>query len=133
MPAALMFIMFLLMRFVFLLGYVPSASMEPTLQEGSYILAMRLYQSLEVGDIIIFRHDGELMVKRIAAAPGETVNWSQLTYAEGINIPERAGSEETVPECCYLVLGDNVMDSYDSRYWKDPYVKAEDIVGKLIP
>ena len=61
------------MKAVFLFGYVPTASMEPTLPEGSYILGLRIYGELEKGDIIIFKHDGKLLVKRIAALPGEAI------------------------------------------------------------
>lgn len=29
------------------------------------------------------------------------------------------------------MLGDNAKASYDSRYWENPFVKAEDIIAKL--
>ena len=61
-----------MLRSVFLIGYVPSASMEPTLHEGSFILGLRLYSEPKVGDIIIFEKDGVLLVKRIAACPGDS-------------------------------------------------------------
>lgn len=48
-------------------GYVPTSSMEPTLETGSLILGLRLFDELETGDIIIFRHDSSYLVKRIAA------------------------------------------------------------------
>lgn len=88
--------------------------MEPTLKRGSYIIGCRIYSSLETGDIIIFRHDGKLLVKRIAAVSGDTV--------------EKDGTSMTVPEDCYYVLGDNADNSYDSRYWEEPFVKHEDAI-----
>ena len=110
-------ITFLLFRTVFVVGYVPSESMEPTLKKGDLILGLRLYGELETGDIIIFEHDGELMVKRIAAKGGERVEIDGVRY--------------DVPQGAYFVLGDNADNSYDSRYWEEPFVAASDIVAKL--
>lgn len=123
---------FLLTRFVFLLGYVPSESMEPTLKRGSYIIGIQLYDSLKTGDIIIFESDGKLLVKRIAAGPGDIINLNELTYMTSMEQPHQEDSVLTVPEGCYFVLGDNTQNSYDSRYWDDPFVQEEDIVAKLI-
>jgi len=63
----------LLLRFFFIFGYVPTESMEPTLEKGSYILGVRIYGELKTGDIVIFEHDGRLLVKRIAACSGDTI------------------------------------------------------------
>ena len=117
-PIIVMLLTFILLKCVFLIGYVPSESMEPTLERGSYIIGCRIYSSLETGDIIIFRHDGKLLEKRIVAVGGDTV--------------EKNGISMTVPEGCYYVLGDNADNSYDSRYWENPFVKEEDVVAKLI-
>lgn len=108
----------LLFRFVFLIGYVPSASMEPTLKENSYILGVRIVENLDVGDIIIFEHDGQIMVKRIAGKAGDKV---QTVYGEMI-----------VPYGQYYVLGDNADNSYDSRYWQEPFIKKEEVVAKFL-
>lgn len=107
-----------LFRMVFLIGYVPTESMEPTLEKGSYILGLRTYGELKNGDIIVFEHGGRLLVKRIAASSGDTV--------------EKDGIAMSVPEGSYYVLGDNVENSYDSRYWKDPFVQKDCIVAKLL-
>ena len=117
-PAVCLIATLALFRVVFLFGYVPTASMEPTLHEGSLILGCRLYGELETGDIIIFEHDGELLVKRIAACPGEAIG--------------HGGELLTVPAGCYYVLGDNAENSYDSRYWEDPFIAKAAIVAKLI-
>jgi len=131
-PIFLTLFVFFLMKAVFLFGYVPTASMEPTLPEGSYILGLRFYGELEKGDIIIFRHDGKLLVKRIAALPGEEICWAELSYADSMLRPNREESNTRVPEGSFLVLGDNAEVSYDSRYWTDPFVSESDVVAKLI-
>lgn len=117
-PVIVFGLTFCLFRFVFIIGYVPSASMEPTLKEKNYILGFRIYGDLEVGDIIIFEHDGTTMVKRIAAVGGETI--------------EADGKIYTVPEGKLFVLGDNRQNSFDSRYWEEPFVDESDIIAKVI-
>lgn len=117
-PVLITLMTVILLKSVFLFGYVPTASMEPTLPKGSYIIGLRLYTDLEKGDIIIFRHDGKLLVKRIAAVGGEYV--------------ERNGEFLLIPEDCYYLLGDNAENSLDTRYWEEPFVLGADIVAKLL-
>lgn len=131
-PVMVMAAVFLLAQFVFLFGYVPTASMESALPQGSYIIGTRIYDSLETGDVIIFEYDGKLLVKRIAAVSGDSINLDELVYMASLEQPDRDGKILTVPEGCYFVLGDNTQNSYDSRYWDDPFVREEDIVAKLI-
>lgn len=131
-PLIVTLIIILLMRFVFLFGYVPTASMEPTLERDSFILGVRVFSEIRKGDIVIFEHDGRLLVKRVAALPGETVDLSELTYMTTLGIPIRDTDALIVPEDCYYLLGDNVQNSIDSRYWEDPFVNREQIVAKMI-
>ncbi len=104
-PVFCAILVLVLFRFVFYLGYVPTASMEPTIHQGSLIL------------VVIFRHDGRTLVKRIVASPGETYILN--------------GSPVTIPPGHYLLLGDNADASYDARYWENPCTQAEDILAKL--
>lgn len=117
-PVLITLMTVILLKSVFLFGYVPTASMEPTLPKDSYIIGLRLYTDLEKGDIIIFRHDGKLLVKRIAAVGGEYV--------------ERSGDFLLVPDGCYYVLGDNAENSLDSRYWEEPFVLQKDVIAIVI-
>lgn len=121
-----------LFRFVFLVGYVPTESMEPTLPQGSFILAMRIFDEPEVGDIIVFEKDGALLVKRVAAKSGEKVDLSKLPYMTTVPIPIWDDPVITVPNECYFVLGDNTQNSWDSRYWDNPFLSRENIVAKVI-
>lgn len=130
-PVCLTLLVFLLLRCVLLIGYVPSASMEPTLKENSFIIGTRIFSDLSVGDIVVFRHDGILMVKRIAAGPGDVIDLSQISFMENLVPPDRGWECITVPEGCYYLLGDNQSDSLDSRYWDEPFVASADIVAKL--
>ena len=130
-PILVTVLAFVLMRCVLFLGYVPTESMEPTLEAGSYILGSRLFRELETGDIIVFHHDNQLLVKRIAACPEDEVDLRELRYMKDTVIPVWEKPVLTVPENCYYVLGDNVDHSFDSRYWDDPFVKREDVVAVL--
>lgn len=131
-PLGLTLLFYLVLQFVVLIGYVPSASMEPTLKEGSFIVGLRIHDEPEVGDIIVFKKDDFLYVKRVAAGPGDSVDFSKLIYAESLPVPERFDSILVVPDNCYFVLGDNIQNSMDSRYWDNPFVTKEQIVAIVI-
>ena len=117
MPFIFGLIFIVLLKYVFCIGYVPSASMEPTINEGSFIFAVRFFGVLNRGDVIVFEHGSKLNVKRIAALPGESV--------------KVMGKVLTVPAGCYYMLGDNAEDSIDSRYWADPFLPASAVIAKV--
>ena len=117
-PITIFLLLFILFHTVFLIGIVPSASMEPAFHEGSLILGTRFHGDLKTGDVIVFEHDGALLVKRIAACAGDTV--------------PGGGSEMTVPEGSFYVLGDNLEESVDSRFWENPFISTEEIRAKVL-
>ena len=117
-PAFVILTLLILFRTVLLIGYVPSESMEPTLEKDSFIVGYRLFNEIETGDIIIFEREGTLMVKRVAACEGDIVYFNVQS--------------QVVPNNCFYVLGDNSDNSYDSRYWSDPFVKRETVIAKLL-
>ena len=73
-------VVLVLFHSIFMLGYVPTESMEPTLETGSLILGLRIFDELETGDIIIFRRDGSYPdIRLILVFPcfSQTRGWSQ--------------------------------------------------------
>ena len=131
-PFGLTLIFVLILRFVLLVGYVPTPSMEPTLRQNSIIVGTRLFGELKTGDIIVFQKDGVLVVKRIAGSPGERIDLTKISYMDSVPIPLFEQEVITVPKNAYFVLGDNSQNSWDSRYWEDPFISAEEIVAKVI-
>lgn len=117
-PGLILFVIVLAFKSFLFIGYVPSESMEPTLKSGSYIIGSRIYGELKTGDIIIFEHDGKMLVKRIAATEGERITENGFTYI--------------VPNGRYFVMGDNRNNSFDSRYWAEPFVCKDKVNAKVL-
>jgi signal peptidase I len=130
--------------------YIPSGSMEPTLQINDRLIIDKLtydFSSPQRGDIIVFNptqtlrqeHFHDAFIKRVIGLPGETVGiHNGMVYINGSPLKERylAASPNyqwgpvTVPANSYLVLGDNRNNSYDSHYWG--FVPRHDIIGRAI-
>ena len=70
----------------------------------------------KVGDIIVFSHDGKVLVKRVAAVAGEAA-WTWK-------------GPETVPCGMLYLLGDNIDASIDSRFWVDPFVPVKNVIAR---
>ena len=146
---------FFLETFVIVNAVIPSASMEPTIMTGDHIFGNRLaykFGDPERYDIIIFRYpddETQLFIKRIIGLPGDTVEFRDgevYINNSDIPIPDEFCSVQdktnldmsrtvltnpfTVPEDCYFVMGDNRLNSRDSRYWDNPFVKREKILGE---
>lgn len=120
--------------------FVKGASMEPTFEDGNYILIDEIsyrFDNPERGDIIVFRYPqdrSQFFIKRVIGLPGETVKIqeNQITIfnsqnPKGITLDEKSYLPLTeVTEGSYnikldnneyYVLGDNRQHSSDSRYW----------------
>lgn len=121
--------------------------MNDTFSHNDWLIVSQLpYRdsSPERGDIVILARDsltdGQI-VKRIVALPGETIeivngvvyiNDERLddrfsVFNENDNLPKM-----TVESDCYFVLGDNREHSNDSRHWDNPFLKKDEIRGKVI-
>lgn len=128
---------------------VPSESMEKTIMTGDRFFGNRLaylFSDPERFDIVVFKYpddESQLFVKRVIGLPGETVEIKEgKVYINESETPlDDSFTPETpigdygpyvVPEDSYFMLGDNRNHSGDSRFWKQPYVEKEKIVGKAI-
>lgn len=140
--------LFLFLKFVFLIGVCPSASMFPLMNTDSAIIGNRLAYRASLparGDVIVFRKGGSHLTKRVIGLPGDTVSIQNgIVYINEQPTVETYTAEENstepliginqyeVPEGCYFVLGDNRRSSNDSRAWERPYVPLEDIEAKVL-
>lgn len=146
---------FLLRTFAFQTFFIPSGSMEPTLQLGDRIIVNKLavtFGTINVGDIVVFKappaeNCGEPvtdLVKRVIGVPGDSLKSS------GNHILIKTASEPrfhilrekwphteplgqpiapiTLKANQYFMMGDNHSDSCDSRMWGT--VPRSDIIGK---
>jgi signal peptidase I len=139
----------LLKSFVIINATVPTGSMENTIMPGDDLLGLRiayLFSEPERGDIVIFKYpddESQKFIKRIIGLPGdEVVIEDGKIYINGSEEPleEPYLKEEwvrntgpydfVVPDGCYLVMGDNRNDSWDSRYWDNTYVTEDELIGK---
>lgn len=152
---AALVVSFVMRTFVVQTFYIPSASMEPTLQIGDRIIVSKLSVNLGTinrGDIVVFRappaeHCGEVvtdLVKRVIGLPGDYLTSKGNTIYVGTSPKNEVAIVETwthteplgtaigrvhVPANSYFVMGDNHADSCDSRMWGS--VPKSDIIGKV--
>lgn len=142
-------VVFILFKVVLLNGFIPSASMEPTLMTDNLVIANRLaYNSSKTpqrGDIIVFMKTDEYdfcLVKRVIGLPGDNIKIKdnkvylndELYDEYGVGNTEvlvDGHDEFNVPEGSIFVMGDNRENSLDSRYWDNPYVDLKDVIGKV--
>ena len=126
------------------------SSMEPTIAVGDRFFINRVvykFSSPKRGDLIVFRtnasDDAALHIRRVIGLPGETVEIKDgKVYIDGSEtalddsfIPEKMQGSfgpYTVPDNCYFMLGDNRNDSKDSRFWKNTFVRFDQIIGKAV-
>lgn len=138
-PIAIAIALALLVRGAVHIYSIPTASMAPTLEPGDQIVVTPYFRSIpERGHVVVFERDGELLVKRVVAVPGDLID-SRLGRVRigGYTLPEpyvlRQAASGAIPAQIiaadsYFVMGDNRDDSLDSRSWG--VVPREQIVGR---
>lgn len=145
---AAVLILFLL---IFRVIVVSGPSMKTTLLDGDYLLLLsnNFYRNPEYGDIVVvskeqFDH-GKPIVKRVIATEGQIVDidfFNGIVYIDGLPLDEPYISTPTnldegmifpliVQEGCVFIMGDNRMNSKDSRSYDIGQVDKREILGKV--
>ena len=129
---------------------VDGASMDPTFEDGEYLIVDELsyrFREPNRGEVLIFKYPKDpkkYFIKRVIGLPGEKVyinNGEVVIFndeqPEGFALVEPyvvlEKSEDTsfdLGEDEYFVMGDNRLQSADSRLWGA--VPKENIVGRPI-
>ncbi len=137
--------------------YIPSGSMEPTLEINDRLVVEKIsyhFNPPQRGDIIVFWPPAELFaegqrrdafIKRVMGTPGDTIEVTDGTvYVNGQPLAEDYIKEKpayewgpvTVPPESYVVFGDNRNSSFDSHEWArvdaPEFVAQKDIIGKAV-
>lgn len=128
---------------------IPTESMKPTLIEGDRLLVNKaIYRSSEPkrGDIIVFKYPDKTelaFLSRVAGLPGESleIKGGKLVINDKTIksfVPNggyfntgdygQSGQVIKIPQGKYFVLGDNTLNSRDSRYYG--FVPKENLIGK---
>jgi signal peptidase I len=146
-------LMLLVLIFVFRVATVDGNSMLPTLDPEDRLIFTDLFYTPKQGDIVVIDSEGlgKFIVKRVIATAGQKIeiDLSGVVKVDGNPIDEKAYIEggtvsgtyplasgmsypATVPEGSVFVLGDNRMNSADSRTASVGFVPTEKIYGKVV-
>ena len=125
-------IIFLIFTFCFRVSGVVGESMEPTLQNGDWLLLSNFKYTPEKGDIVVITQPtaaNEPLIKRVIATEGQVVDIDFDTgevKVDGVTLQEdyiaaptyRSFDVEfphTVKQGCVFCMGDNRNESWDCR------------------
>jgi signal peptidase I len=148
----LLVIVILVLVFFLRVVIVSGSSMKNTLVDGDYVLLLSnyAYRNPQQGDIVVASKDsfrgGEPIIKRVIALEGQSVDIdfdSGTVYVDGealvetyigspTHTPEGVQFPMVVAEGCVFVLGDNRMDSIDSRSPSIGMIDCREILGKAV-
>ena len=122
---------------------INGSSMEPTLNKGEFVLAVKS-DDYKTGDLIAFYYNNKILVKRVIATEGQWVDMSEdgQVYVNSMKLDEPYLTETAygdcditlpyqVPEGRVFVMGDHRSVSLDSRNTAIGSIAEEQVVGKL--
>jgi len=134
-------------QFVFTAAVVSGPSMEPTLQDGDRVIVNRISIRLNAptnGDIVAFPYPAnpdDKHIKRIIGVPGDLVNvYNNQIFIndvlfideyspDGVILTGDMSFPVLIREDEFFVLGDNRLNSKDSRFASVGLIQREDIIG----
>ena len=136
---------YIVSQFYFQMMVVIGDSMHPTFRKYQIVLLDKQSKDYIAGDVIAFRSetlDG-VIVKRIVGCPGDKVEIKEGVLLVNDNpspfyanqVFEYEGLLKTslkLGEQQFIVIGDNISESKDSRYDEVGIVSLSDILGKVI-
>lgn len=136
----------LVFTFLFRIVGVDGESMQNTLMDHDRLILTRLPYTPERGDIVVInRYTDEPLVKRVIAVEGDTIDIDPETllvsingtvldepYLDCLTPPGEFEGPLTVGEGQVFVMGDNRVNSHDSRSSDIGLVRVKDIMGKAV-
>ena len=125
---------------------VVGPSMQTTLYTGDRLLLTNLFYEPQRGDIVVIdRYTQEPLIKRVVAVGGDTIEVDAATgevYLNGKLLDEpylrvkTPANELTgpvdVPDGYIFVMGDNRVDSKDSRMTEIGLIDVRSVLGKAV-
>lgn len=133
-------VIILIRIFVLTTTSVVGPSMEPNLYDKNILLVDQLtprFSEYERFDVVVFEHSPSYLIKRVIGLPGEKIEYrDNKLYVNEKLVEEQFeinGTTEdfgplVVPANNYFLLGDNRIDSTDSRDFGP--IEKEKIIGK---
>ena len=120
--------------------------MEPAYHNGQFVLLNKWDRDFAAGDVVAFYSAGlkAVLVKRIAACPGDRIVirggrmmvneepspvYADTFFADG----GRLAQELVLDADEYVMIGDNIAQSRDSRDDQVGVVARKEIRGKVMP
>lgn len=118
-------------------------SMSPTLKHDEIVILLKTHD-FERGDLMGFYYQGKILLKRVVALPEDEVviDAEGNVYVNGEILEEPYVTEKCLGDCdlefpykvpgtSYFVLGDQRINSVDSRNSVIGAISRDDIIGKV--